>query len=51
MTVIDLSMPVDAGHFRWPVERGKKGNFEEGSLFAGAHPVDAVLKAQPIVAP
>ena len=33
MRVIDLSMPVDAGHFRWPVERGKKGNFDQGSLF------------------
>ncbi len=28
-----------------------KSWFEEGSLFAGAEPVDAVLKAQPIVAP
>ena len=28
-----------------------KSWFEEGSLFSGAQPVDAVLKAQPIVAP
>ena len=28
-----------------------KSWFEEGSLFAGAEPVDALLKAQPIVAP
>ena len=33
MRVIDLSMPVDAGHFRWPVERGKNGDFETGSVF------------------
>lgn len=33
MKIHDLSMPVDAGHFRWPVERGVKGNFNEGSLF------------------
>ncbi|MEM1160785.1 MAG: cyclase family protein [Pseudomonadota bacterium] len=26
-------MPVDAGHFRWPVERGKTGDFSNGSLF------------------
>ena len=33
MKVIDLSMPVDAGHFRWPVERGVKGDFTNGDLF------------------
>ncbi|MEM7189453.1 MAG: cyclase family protein [Pseudomonadota bacterium] len=33
MKIIDLSMPVDAGHFRWPVERGKKGDYAEGDLF------------------
>jgi len=33
MRVIDLSMPVDAGHFRWPVERGVKGDFAKGDLF------------------
>ena len=33
MQVIDLSMPVDTGHFRWPIERGVKGDFETGSLF------------------
>ena len=33
MRVIDLSMPVDAGHFRWPVERGRKGSHAAGDLF------------------
>ena len=33
MNIIDLSMPVDTGHFRWPVERGKKGDFAGGDLF------------------
>ncbi len=33
MRIIDLSMPVDEGHFRWPIERGKKGDFADGSLF------------------
>ena len=33
MKVIDLSMPVDTGHLRWPVERGVKGDFDEGDLF------------------
>ena len=33
MQVIDLSMPVDAGHFRWPVERGTNGDFAKGDLF------------------
>ena len=33
MKIIDLSMPVDAGHFRWPIERGCKGDFRHGDLF------------------
>ena len=33
MKIIDLSMPVDTGHLRWPVERGRKGDFAEGSIF------------------
>lgn len=33
MKIVDLSMPVDEGHFRWPVARGKNGDFETGSLF------------------
>ncbi|MEM0989561.1 MAG: cyclase family protein [Pseudomonadota bacterium] len=33
MNVIDLSMPVDEGHFRWPIQRGKKGDFADGDLF------------------
>lgn len=33
MKIIDLSMPIEEGHLRWPVERGKKGNFEDGDLF------------------
>lgn len=33
MQVIDLSMPIETGHLRWPVERGKRGDFDEGSLF------------------
>jgi len=33
MNIIDLSMPVDSGHFRWPVERGIKGDFANGDLF------------------
>ncbi len=33
MRVIDLSMPIDTGHLRWPVERGKKGDFADGDLF------------------
>lgn len=33
MNVIDLSMPVDTGHFRWPIERGKAGDFDTGALF------------------
>lgn len=32
-TIIDLSMPVDSGHFRWPVDRGRKGDFTQGDLF------------------
>ncbi len=33
MKIIDLSMPVEEGHLRWPIERGKKGDFAEGDLF------------------
>lgn len=33
MKIVDLSMPVDTGHLRWPVERGVKGDFAEGDLF------------------
>lgn len=33
MDIIDLSMPVDTGHFRWPVERGKTGDYATGDLF------------------
>ena len=33
MKIIDLSMPIEPGHIRWPVERGVKGNFAKGDLF------------------
>ena len=33
MKIIDLSMPVDTGHLRWPVERGVKGDFANDDLF------------------
>lgn len=33
MRVIDLSMPIEEGHFRWPVTRGRKGDFKAGDLF------------------
>ena len=33
MRVIDLSMPIDTGHLRWPVEKGRKGDFAKGDLF------------------
>lgn len=33
MQVFDLSMPVDVGHFRWPVQRGTKGRLADGDLF------------------
>ena len=33
MRIVDLSMPIDSGHFRWPVERGKRGSFESGDVF------------------
>lgn len=33
MKIIDLSMPIGPGHLRWPVERGKKGDFADGDLF------------------
>lgn len=33
MSVIDLSMPIEPGHLRWPIERGKKGDFDKGAIF------------------
>lgn len=33
MKIIDLSMPIEEGHFRWPITRGKKGDFSKGDLF------------------
>ena len=33
MKIIDLSMPIDAGHIRWPVERGRRGDHAAGDLF------------------
>ena len=33
MNIIDLSMPIEPGHIRWPVERGVNGDFENGDLF------------------
>ncbi len=33
MRVIDLSMPIADDHFRWPVSREVKGDFEAGDLF------------------
>ncbi|MEY8880249.1 cyclase family protein [Donghicola sp. XS_ASV15] len=33
MKLVDLSMPIETGHFRWPVTRRKAGDFEQGSLF------------------
>lgn len=33
MQVIDLSMPIETGHIRWPVERGVKGSFADKDLF------------------
>ncbi|UOM33955.1 cyclase family protein [Acuticoccus sp. I52.16.1] len=33
MKIYDLSMPIDEGHLRWPVERLKKGDFAAGDLF------------------
>jgi len=33
MNIVDLSMPIETGHIRWPVERGKRGEFSEGALF------------------
>ena len=26
-------MPIEPGHIRWPVERGKRGDFDKGDLF------------------
>ncbi len=33
MRVIDLSMPIEDNHFRWPITRAKKGDFAAGDLF------------------
>lgn len=33
MIVHDLSMPIEEGHFRWPIAREKKGDFASGDLF------------------
>ena len=32
MKIIDLTMPVER-HFRWPVERGLRGDFAKGDAF------------------
>ena len=33
MTIFDLSMPIEEGHFRWPITHSKKGDFAQGDLF------------------
>lgn len=33
MRILDLSMPIEEGHFRWPVHCSKKGDFSKGDLF------------------
>ena len=33
MNIVDLSMPIETGHIRWPVERGKRGDFATGDVF------------------
>ena len=33
MEITDLSMPIETGHIRWPVERGVNGAFADGDLF------------------
>ena len=33
MRIFDLSMPIEEGHFRWPVSRRKKGDFRQGDPF------------------
>ena len=33
MQIFDLSMPIEEGHFRWPVTRDKRGDFNNGDLF------------------
>ena len=33
MRVIDLSMPIEPGHIRWPIEQGCKGDFNDGDVF------------------
>ena len=31
MKIYDLSMPIEEGHLRWPIERFKKGSFADGA--------------------
>lgn len=33
MHIIDLSMPIEEDHFRWPISRDKKDDFARGDLF------------------
>ena len=33
MQIFDLSMPIQEGHLRWPVTRGKRGDFTRGDCF------------------
>jgi arylformamidase len=33
MRIVDLSMPIEHGHPRWPIERTVKGNLAAGDLF------------------
>ncbi len=33
MQVFDLSMPIEEGHFRWPIKKEKRGDFRKGDLF------------------
>ena len=37
MKIIDLSMPIDAGHLRWPVARTVKGDHAKGDVFQASH--------------
>ncbi|NIA72068.1 cyclase family protein [Pelagibius litoralis] len=31
--IYDLTMPLESGHFRWPLQRDKKGDFTAGDIF------------------
>lgn len=31
--IVDLTLPIEAGHFRWPVERGTTGRLADGDVF------------------